>query len=421
MPIGRSLHIGLNHVDPNAYNGWDGALSGCINDANGMKAVADSLGYSSTILTDSQATSTRVIQEIANAAQSMRPGDILLISYSGHGGQVYDANNDEPDTMDETWVLWDREVIDDELAALWSQFQTGVRIVVCSDSCHSGTVLKVKMTEDTKVARARRRARAKERIPYQEVYPEDEGYAERYGTRYRTVTAEAPAPLLVTAPMLAPNGALPEDTPKAMPLDIQAAVNKRDRDLYDTLQWIAGPTRDATIGASVLLISGCQDNQLSYDGAFYGQFTGTLLQVWNNGTFQGNYETFHREILTLMPPEQSPNYYKAGAQNLAFEQERPFTIGSSTSPQTPSNGTSPATTPTQPSPSTTHRTLRRGDTGDDVTQLQKLLINQGYSLTPDGVFGPKTEAAVRDFQRSVGLTVDGVVGQNTWQALENPW
>ena len=110
MSTGRSLHVGLNHVDPNAYNGWDGELFGCINDANAMKAIADSLQYSSLILTDSQATSTRVIQEIANAARSLQAGDILLVSYSGHGGQVQDANSDEDDALDETWVLFDREL-----------------------------------------------------------------------------------------------------------------------------------------------------------------------------------------------------------------------------------------------------------------------------------------------------------------------
>ena len=45
MANGVSLHIGLNHVDPNAYNGWGGELAGCINDANAMKAIADSLPH----------------------------------------------------------------------------------------------------------------------------------------------------------------------------------------------------------------------------------------------------------------------------------------------------------------------------------------------------------------------------------------
>jgi hypothetical protein len=275
MVFGRSLHIGLNHVDPNVYNGWNGELFGCINDANSMKAIADSFNYTSLILTDSQANSSRVIQEIASAAQALQTGDIFLITYSGHGGQVHDSNSDEEDAMDETWVLWDREVIDDELASLWSQFQPGVRILVISDSCHSGTVAKMRFAEDTKVARERRRAREGRPMdsrPYQPVSPQ--GSLEGYRPRYRSAATMASPAATDVAP--ADIGTM-TDKAKAMPLDIQEAVNARDRAMYDTLQWIAGPARDANIGASVILISGCQDNQLSYDGDFNGAFTGALL------------------------------------------------------------------------------------------------------------------------------------------------
>ena len=40
MSRGISLHIGLNSVDPNSYEGWDGRLAGCVNDANSMKQIA---------------------------------------------------------------------------------------------------------------------------------------------------------------------------------------------------------------------------------------------------------------------------------------------------------------------------------------------------------------------------------------------
>jgi N-acetyl-anhydromuramyl-L-alanine amidase AmpD len=62
-------------------------------------------------------------------------------------------------------------------------------------------------------------------------------------------------------------------------------------------------------------------------------------------------------------------------------------------------------------------TLRRGATGDLVTRLQiKLAVDPS-----DGVFGPATEAAVRLFQRSQpGLTPDGIVGPRTWAALNIP-
>jgi N-acetyl-anhydromuramyl-L-alanine amidase AmpD len=68
-------------------------------------------------------------------------------------------------------------------------------------------------------------------------------------------------------------------------------------------------------------------------------------------------------------------------------------------------------------------TVRRGDAGPVVARLQRLLQAHGAAdlaaadLAVDGVFGPRTEAAVRAFQRRHGLEADGVVGPRTWRAL----
>ena len=50
--------------------------------------------------------------------------------------------DENEDGYDETWVLYDRQLVDDELYTLWSKFAPGVRIVVLSDSCHSGTAIR---------------------------------------------------------------------------------------------------------------------------------------------------------------------------------------------------------------------------------------------------------------------------------------
>ncbi|NEP00231.1 MAG: peptidoglycan-binding protein [Symploca sp. SIO2E9] len=62
------------------------------------------------------------------------------------------------------------------------------------------------------------------------------------------------------------------------------------------------------------------------------------------------------------------------------------------------------------------RLLKEGRSGEDVKELQELLIKQGY-LQPgdaDGDFGAKTKAAVIEFQKAQGLTQDGEVGPITW-------
>ena len=68
---------------------------------------------------------------------------------------------------------------------------------------------------------------------------------------------------------------------------------------------------------------------------------------------------------------------------------------------------------------TSTNNLRKGSTGSDVIDLQKKLnaTGYGYNLAEDGNFGNKTLAAVKDYQHRSGLSVDGIVGTNTWGAL----
>ena len=64
------------------------------------------------------------------------------------------------------------------------------------------------------------------------------------------------------------------------------------------------------------------------------------------------------------------------------------------------------------------QTLKNGSKGTDVKTLQEALNKAGgYGLATDGIFGAKTEAAVRDFQKKNKLGVDGIVGPQTWTAL----
>lgn len=68
-------------------------------------------------------------------------------------------------------------------------------------------------------------------------------------------------------------------------------------------------------------------------------------------------------------------------------------------------------------PKVSHMTLRKGDSGGEVQELQELLIRHGHTLEADGVYGTKTRAAVKAFQQKNGLTADGICGPMTWAAL----
>jgi hypothetical protein len=281
MAKGMSLHIGLNAVDPTHYQGWDGKLGACENDANDMAALAASLGYSPhTVLLTKNATSRKVIAEIKKAASKLTAGDTFFITYAGHGGQIPDTNGDEAsagrsevgevsDGYDETWLLYDRELVDDELWALWALFAPKVRIIMLSDSCHSGTIA---------------------RPP-----PWD---------------AQNFDPL--------PN--------RRIPLEVEQRVYEANKRTYDGIQRRTKGSDGKAVKAGVILISGCMDNQTSGDGPKNGRFTGQLLEVWQNGTFKGSLPALHKEIVKGMPPYQTPNLYRVGTSDRSLTSRAAFCI-----------------------------------------------------------------------------------------------
>lgn len=286
MSKGSALIIGLNSVDPKHYFGWSGDLNACEADADDMAEIAKSKGFKVTSLLTKEANRDNVIRILEENIQSLQAGDIFMISYSGHGGQVPDKNGDEVDVVgsssdieDETWCLYDGQLIDDEINSYLGKFRKGVRIIVFSDSCHSGTV--------TKVANFRN-----------------------------------------TLNLINSNVDNQNNKYKFMPGSIALRTYRSNREFYDKIlnKIEKKEAKGDSVKASVILISGCQDNQLSLDGTFNGQFTGQLLTIWQNGLFNENYRQFHRKILLSMPPTQTPNYFRIGQINSKFENQIPFTI-----------------------------------------------------------------------------------------------
>lgn len=279
MPQGISIHMGLNEVDPDHYGGWSGKLKACEADAGDMERIATARDFETTTILTSDATADAVTSAISDAAGRLEEGDILFLTYSGHGGQVPDTNNDEAqDQLDETWVLFDRQLVDDELYDLYSKFAAGTRIFVFSDSCHSGSV--------------------------------------------NRGIFDVAVPHVVEAAMVD----TPQPRTKDLPHDVAKRTYEQNKELYDDVQERCHAAETAEIGASVLLISGCQDNQLSLDGDRNGLFTQQVLEVWDDGQWVGSHPSFHKAVGAKMPPTQSPNYNPVGAQNAAFEQQTPLTI-----------------------------------------------------------------------------------------------
>jgi metacaspase-1 len=136
---GYSLRIGINKYSEKLYQ-KNIDLKACVSDAIAMNNLASKAGFITSTLFDEFATKENVVNKISELADVAKKGDLVLISNSSHGSQIRDKNNDEPDGLDELLCLHDNLLIDDELYFMWSKFNSGVRILFISDSCHSGSV-----------------------------------------------------------------------------------------------------------------------------------------------------------------------------------------------------------------------------------------------------------------------------------------
>jgi hypothetical protein len=275
MAKGISLHIGMNQIDPSHYQGWSGSLNACAADAEDMQLIAVNSGFQARVFINDGATRETVLSGIRQAAAELKGGDIFFLSFSGHGGQVPDLTHEEEDGLDETWCLYDGQIIDDELNCLFTRFAPGVRILVISDSCHSGTATRAANTLSSTQSGEGQGSRA---------------YAFRY-----------------------------------MPLPLALRTYRAHQSFYDGIaKNIASAPR--TLTATVRLLAGCQDNQFSLDGDFNGRFTAALLSVWNEGRFKGNYAEFYKKIVSQMPATQTPNHLVTGPKNPEFDAGRPFQL-----------------------------------------------------------------------------------------------
>ena len=254
----RALCIGINN-----YPGMQNDLSGCINDVRDWSAALKARDFTVTTLTDSNATKKNMEQAIGKLMTDTQVGDVAVLQYSGHGSYVADADADENDGRDECLCPYDVNnavITDDELYDLFDKAPKGARVVFLSDSCHSGTVMRV-----------------------------------------------APA-VGVTAKPTKPRFLPPSAFLDAREARRAAAVSR------------STSTTRPLLG---VLISGCQDVQTSADAWFgnraNGAFTYYALQALKGLKKTATYRDWHRAIRKLLPNtsyDQRPNLFASNAQRM---------------------------------------------------------------------------------------------------------
>lgn len=148
-PDKQALLIGIDRY----LHAEMGNLSGCTNDVEAMAAVLrDRFAFSAAsmaILLNEQATREAILASLEQLVARTGTGDIVVISYHGHGSQMTDRSGDEPDGLDETIVPHDsgrdphenRDITDDELHAFFLRLrQLTPNLTVIFDCCHSGSM-----------------------------------------------------------------------------------------------------------------------------------------------------------------------------------------------------------------------------------------------------------------------------------------
>ena len=326
-----ALTIGLNSVDPDAYGNWSGDLAGCVADARTYAGIAKRGGFEVRSLETSEAKIGTVAQHILWASQLVSPEGIFLVAYAGHGSQATDTNGDETDGKDDTWCLFDGQLVDDELYRFWSYFPAGARILVVSDSCHSGTVARV-LDEARTVARDLEQPKSELTRAVREAFVKDFKRVSNQ-VRSRAREFEGTRAREIRKPRAA--GQQKDVLPlfRVMPEEYRAdAFKKQRRAMESRRSQPVGGGQNTAVNAIGLLLAGCQEHQLSMETGGHGLFTAVLERALQKGP-----QSYHQLLTTAakaMPSNQQPNFFVFGGDDPQFseahrrfqESQKPFSV-----------------------------------------------------------------------------------------------
>lgn len=256
-----SIHVGVN--EPRSGSAFDMRARLVDSEAAAwrMAEMASQARYDSMLVLRGQtATVAAVKAALWNVSQLLADGDTLLVTFSGHGGQVKDRNDEDPDGSDESWSLHDGELLDDQLSGFWRLFNAGVRIVVVSESCYSGGMM-------------------------------------------REVDEDELRRLALAAPPRRMRGE-PAWQQEAVVKTIGPAVVEPSRD-------------PGGVRATVLMLTASGETQ----PAEAGLFTACLLEVWAGGAFVGSYRKLFDEVkerVMRIKSGQQPQIMMLGAHDPEF-------------------------------------------------------------------------------------------------------
>ena len=237
MPIGRSLHVGINQVSPAFPNAT--RLDGPENDADRMRNLARDRGFQTDLIPPSDADRGNVIKKLLAMAEASHPGDIFLFTFAGHGtSRIMQPDLDRDEIEDQAILLYDRWFYDDEFKlTIWPAFRKGVRVLMVADSCFSGTV----------ASKAKAKSNGLQKRAISDEVREE--HLKTYGEFYRQLMVPVYAPVEASILLLAACEDF-DETPDGYPLGpftaaLLKVVNEQDpqnyTDLIEKIRKLVGP------------------------------------------------------------------------------------------------------------------------------------------------------------------------------------
>jgi hypothetical protein len=266
MGKGRAVVVGV--PQPSASSGWTASnLPGVMNDVVEMERLLRGLHFDVQVLVKSAAKAQAVLELIRDSASNLKPGDMFVFYFAGHGAQIKSSDGDE--LRDKLLLTFDEPIVDDLLGSYWPHFKKDVRIVVMTDSCHSATAVR---------------------------------------------TIETPRGVVTT---IEPDPA-ETNTPHFLSIGLSNSGGERG-------------VRDGNIAGlqgSLIHLAACLDREQAMDLGNHGAFTDAFLRAWN-ANFRENYDQLFAEIRKRMSftTRQTPRMTTYGAYPPFYRGQKPLDPG----------------------------------------------------------------------------------------------
>jgi len=367
-----SLHIGINVVDKKFYGSNVPELEMCEFDMLRTLDLMKELGYEvNRPLVNSDATIDNILSSILELGNLAGKGGTLLISYSGHGAPLDSSEGtvDDDEAEDQAWVTYDGFLVDDRINECFSQLPEGLRVILISDSCFSGSI--------SRFAKPGLRAKSIDKRQVKAIL-------NRNNLTVQDLKMKGPIPV-----------------PKASIILLSASTDKQ---------------------------FAFEDDK---GGLYTSAMLKTFGELKSTNRTSVNYEEFQRIILDKIKGSQQPQIVFTGTVNMSFRNEFPFTFGSSgptpskddtkAEPETPTN-TMTNITPPPPEPKKYTNLIIHNADGTTVSvnpdKLSNLNIGGQRSFTNSKASGETEWDKAYDLALSNGGFVEPDAASNVFQSID---